>query len=345
MLESSALQLHGTSKFSVLGEVPKEECKVNNNQYPVISLEDLLLHQSRGTTQQMAELLWQALKIHGFCLLVTPLDSRPAKVIADLRHHLNNQVFPTSVPNSAQLQTSAAVYFSEKNIPMYHLGYELCEDSVREVFRIAAGYPDKCPWLDCSMRRTWLRALGLMRDITDTALDLVMESVAKAKARTPLNYMNRQERPFSSRKTWVQDDYFRKYNPLPERDGDYSVLYAMHYFNDQAEVEPGVAVKAHVDPSLFVLEPFLCHSTTGLQVRERRLDQWLDCDGPDSPLLRQLQTPVTSVHGVLLFMGKALAHATGLEPTLHRVVAGTNARKTVVYEQKYEEYYPPPTLD
>jgi hypothetical protein len=48
---------------------------------------------------------------------------------------------------------------------------------------------------------------------------------------------------------------------------------------------------------------------------------------------------------LLLFVGKALAVACGMEPTLHRVVSANRPRRTVIYEQKYEEFFPPPRLD
>jgi hypothetical protein len=211
---------------------------------------------------------------------------------------------------------------------MYRLGYELCEDGVREVFRVAAGSPDSVTWPCPISRCTWLRGLGFMRHICDTALELLIEN--------DLSQGTLRRRPYSGSSAWT-----KSYNcPLMERTGDYSVLYAMHYFN-HISVDEGVAVKAHVDPSLLVLEPFLCQDTTGLQVWDRSRQKWLDCDGPTSPVAELWH----DYEVVLLFVGKALGTKTSMEPTLHRVVTGNRPRRTVIYEQKYEELFPPPVLD
>eukprot|EP00978_Attheya_sp_CCMP212_P038224 scaffold187464_cov49-Attheya_sp.AAC.1 len=85
----------------------------------------------------------------------------------------------------------------------------------------------------------------------------------------------------------------------------------MHYFNDASleaarkammdtttpttttELETTINVKEHVDPSLFVLEPFLA-DVEGLQVLPRsslhpakdtaNAQDWIACDGPSSLL-------------------------------------------------------------
>jgi hypothetical protein len=132
---------------------------------------------------------------------------------------------------------------------------------------------------------------------------------------------------------------FSSSTKLQQRDGDFSVLYAMHYFNQNTDSQ--IAVKSHVDPSLLVLEPFLCPYTTGLQVWDRQKQCWMDCDGPTSPTFQLMQEKEV----LLLFAGKALATHAALEPTLHRVVTGHRPRRTVIYEQKYEEFFPPPSFD
>jgi hypothetical protein len=120
----------------------------------------------------------------------------------------------------------------------------------------------------------------------------------------------------------------------------------MHYFNNGTYAEEDgegatVAVRPHVDPSLLVLEPFLCQETTGLQVWDRKRSRWLDCDGPESPVAHLWEDNEV----LLLFVGKALATRCRIDPTLHRVVSGDRPRRTVIYEQKYEEFFPPPSLD
>jgi hypothetical protein len=108
------------------------------------------------------------------------------------------------------------------------------------------------------------------------------------------------------------------------------------------------------------MEPFLSPDSRGLQVWDRVGGNWMDCDGPDSPCLNlaaDASTNNSSSEGQgqghehprqvvsLLFGGKALAAHTGIEPTLHRVVTGSRNRRAVIYEQKYEEFFPPPIMD
>jgi isopenicillin N synthase-like dioxygenase len=92
-----------------------------------------------------------------------------------------------------------------------------------------------------------------------------------------------------------------------------------------------------------VLEPFLCEHTQGLQVWDQFYQQWIDCDGPDNSLLTLARASEfnNGEHLMLLFFGKALASQTNglLQPTLHRVVMGHSPRRTVIYEQKYQEFY------
>lgn len=208
----------------------------------------------------------------------------------------------------------------------------------------------------------------MMRHVCDTALDLVLyDDEADSADGWMRPEKRRVERPHSY--FWTQNNLS---SVMRDRVGDFSVLYAMHYFNNtekggseddssdefldpaptsSSKLPPGIAVKAHVDPSVLVLEPFLCQETTGLQVWDRERGDWMDCDGPNSPAasLWEKQLEV-----MLLFVGKAMTTATEsssscssapIEPTLHRVVTGDRPRRTVIYEQKYEEFYSAPALD
>jgi hypothetical protein len=171
---------------------------------------------------------------------------------------------------------------------------------------------------------------------------------------------------------------------LEDRFGDKSVMYAMHYFNDYESIlarksgkvtgsnDVTINVKEHTDPSLFVLEPFLADEE-GLQVYPRPFsiapdktittpsnntlfkdDVWIACDGISSPI-RNLVKENEGERAMILFIGRAFAEKalemTGrtVIPTLHRVVGPTvpcnESRRTVIYEQKYEEYFPPSTMD
>jgi hypothetical protein len=74
---------------------------------------------------------------------------------------------------------------------------------------------------------------------------------------------------------------------------------------------------------------------------------WMDCDGPNSPMHQLVVDAMDNDEELmLLFAGKAISDAIPtIAPTLHRVVTGTVPRCTVIYEQKYAEFYPPPSFD
>jgi hypothetical protein len=348
-IAAASLYVQSTNRFAVLecGEEISSDAAGNKakaqQQLPLLALEDLLLHSQRGTTVAVQSQLKEALMKNGFCLL-TVNNAKAARVVRCLRDSLHTDIFPasTTTTNGAGLQTSHTTYVSEKGVPMYKLGYELCEDGVREVFRVAGGSPHTVAWPVStvnSTESTWMQGLGLLRHVTDTALDLLLQG-----DQIPVH----RQRPHSGSSTWLKEN---KSEDLQERTGDFSVLYAMHYFNKgtQTEVEPGVAVKSHVDPSLLVVEPFLCPETTGLQVWDRIRNEWMDCDGPESPILSAVLRDDDNNDDpqcMLLFCGKALSAAVPeIEPTLHRVVTGHCPRRTVIYEQKYQEFYPPPSFD
>lgn len=346
-----------TARFSVLN--PLQEVTENKNmnpkslpKLPKLDLVDLLLHEERDKTKLIQNYLRQALQERGFCLLTCSTNSQPGRVVENLKESLRTDLFPAngSTTNAGRLPTSDTVYVSEKGVPMYKLGYELAEDGVREFYRMAAPNDDddyqSLP--DDAYHQLWRQGMGLCRHVTDTALDLLTRDIPNAP--------ERRKRPESGAASWN--------GPVPidprARPGDYSVLYAMHYFNDTDEKgtqvpADGIALGAHVDPSLLVMEPFLSPDSRGLQVWDRVSNDWMDCDGPDSPCLHLTTDSDTSERQghnhpqqqvvSLLFGGKALAAHTGIEATLHRVVTGSRNRRAVIYEQKYEEFFPPPIMD
>lgn len=257
---------------------------------------------------------------------------------------------------------------------MWKLGYELCPDDVREAFRVHAGRPDDQPWplntnatgQDDNVRSTWLQGLGLCRNICDEALQLTLGGFPQADESSPETKIPIRNRPGSGRKWWLHPDSIPPRGEIRERVGDYSVLYSMHYFNDNREKEKimdaqihsnnsgnidndrgmlEVNVKTHVDPSLFVVEPFTTVHSPGLQVFDPSIEQWIDCDGPTSPILDVLQQ---GEQAMIIFVGRAFAQhcqqTKGVTPTLHRVVKADKSRRTIIYEQKYEEYFPPPSF-
>jgi hypothetical protein len=124
----------------------------------------------------------------------------------------------------------------------------------------------------------------------------------------------------------------------------------MHYFNQtdtpfmDQDGDIRISVKQHVDPSLFVLEPFLADQP-GLQVFSQ--GEWVTCDGPKSPIHGALDDDHM---GMVLFVGKAFSKTVArdgnsVQPTPHRVITAGRRRTTMIYEQKYEEFFPPPILD
>jgi hypothetical protein len=343
-----------TTRFSVLEplqEVKGKQKDDSSTNLPELDLVDLLLHAERNKTEVIQKHLRQSLQERGFCLLTCSTNSQPGRVVENLQASLRTDLFPAngSTKNAGQLPTSDTVYVSEKGVPMYKLGYELAEDGVREFYRMAASNDDddnqSLP--DDTAQQLWRQGMGLCRHTTDTALDLLTRDLPNAP--------ERRKRPDSGSASWN--------SPVPlasrVRRGDYSVLYAMHYFND-ADAEgtqlpaDGIALGAHVDPSLLVMEPFLSTDSRGLQVWDRVGGNWMDCDGPDSPCLHSTTDAGTNTSYSgnserqvvsLLFGGKALAAHTGIEATLHRVVTGSRNRRAVIYEQKYEEFFPPPIMD
>jgi hypothetical protein len=330
---------------------------------PVIALADLLLHEHRKTTNQVRRQLTHSLKMLGYCFLTSPKrgQNRASRILDQLRRSVHTAIFPTEASAEDRLETSDTVYVSERGVPMYRLGYEHSEDRIRQVFRMAGGDPDAVRFPSSDCRNLWMRGLGLLRHICDTGLDLLLQSVepnnddnhhhAPGSHGPPSSWWSRSgsKRPGSGSSAWnhrSNPELWKEPFLKPDRSGDFSVLYIMHYFNSGAHVDVdgrghAIAVRPHVDPSLLVLEPFLCQHTTGLQVWDRRASRWLDCDGPRSPVAH-----LWDEHEVLLlFVGRALATTCRMEPTLHRVVSANRPRRTVIYEQKYEEFFPPPRLD
>ena len=353
----SSLSLHRTRRFSVIdctNTTTRETHERETNgralqsklpqHIPIIPLDDLLLHDHRQCSMTVQKQLHEALSTQGFCLLTTPKNSRPGRLIDRLRTSLKDVLFPSDEDiNAAALQASETIYISERDVPMYRLGYERAEDDIRQIYRVAAGRPDEQPWPTVETRQTWLRALGFLRHVTDTALELLLAQKQQRRDNTsPPTVTDSvptiRSRPHSGSATWLKDKFaVSETNSLADRPQDFSVLYAMHYFGNSIAGQDGVAVKQHVDPSLLVMEPFLCPDVSGLQVWDRTHQTWLDCDGPTSPLHAFADT---NQEVMLLFVGKGLyTHLPELEPTLHRVVASNGPRRTVIYEQKYGEFY------
>jgi hypothetical protein len=355
------MYLESTPRFAVLtSSKPKQQDDAPSKDEPTSRGEDKamkiptlelsrLLSSSKISNEEDGKLrleLLDMLREYGFVVLTVPRNSAPAGIIGDLKDSLTNKFFVGHDDASPQLSFTGTgdVYISEKGIPMWKTGYELCEDGVREAFRVAAGSPDDGPWPSNAARETWLKGVALCRHICDCALKLTVDATSD-------NTPNMRVRPGSGGASWKKTDYCQTpVGQMADRRGDYSVLYAMHYFNQtdtpfmDQDGDVRISVKQHVDPSLFVLEPFLADQP-GLQVFSQ--GEWVTCDGPKSPIHGVLDDDQM---GMVLFVGKAFSKTVArdgnnVQPTLHRVITAGRRRTTMIYEQKYEEFFPPPILD
>lgn len=310
---------------------------------PTMELSRLLNSSKVGDDDKLRQELLNDLREYGFVVLTAPRNSAPAGIIGELKDSLTNQFFvgdDTQSSPKASFAGTGDVYVSEKGVPMWKTGYELCEDGVREAFRVAAGSPDDGPWPSETARETWLKGVALCRHICDCALKLTIDNATDVR-----------KRPGSGGASWKKADYCQTpVGQMADRRGDYSVLYAMHYFNQtdtpfmEQDGDIRISVKQHVDPSLFVLEPFLADQP-GLQVFSQ--GEWVTCDGPNSPIHGALDDDQM---GMVLFVGRAFSKTVAKDgnsvpPTLHRVITAGRRRTTMIYEQKYEEFFPPPILD
>ncbi|KAL7574456.1 hypothetical protein ACA910_015826 [Epithemia clementina (nom. ined.)] len=407
------IELEKTNRFSVLSGAAlpnsnkdsRSDCRSVNSHskcplpcfhlHQILNCHGQLLNKNNDRQNEevssMAQDLYFTLSEHGGFLMSCSPNSNPGRILTRLQRHVQGSDL---FPNHAQNMTSKMIYVSERDVPMYCLGYERTEDGIREIVRLAAGLdPDEVNFLSSEQRSLWLQSVALLRHITDAVLDLLLlwhrqqrkglcdnqMHVSSLSPPSQIQIVTRQSRPYSNVSSWCKANKDRTpYYELPpgsirDRTGDFSVFYAMHYFNETALISESqesstsevgrnridstpLAVKAHVDPSLCVVEPFLCPSSRGLQIWHR--GQWLDCDGPESPLhdkqlLWRDQNSLVSRSDadsdnddecrLLLFAGKALQEAVELPAaTLHRVVKGTGPRKTVIYEQKYAEFFEQP---
>ena len=373
-----SVSLQPTSRFSVLSPLQHSAPKGQGNVpiLPSFALNEIflchnaLLYQGceREIVKSLAKDLHRALCEHGAFLITCPTESKPGQILTNLWSHIKGeQLFPTH----AERMTSNMIYVSERDVPMYRLGYERTEDQIREIVRLAGGLdPDEVKFVSREQRTLFLQSMALLRHLTDAVLDLVLKHCENmtgtlgdngmSNQSTPPGVVRRRKRPYSYASSWSPKStangttkHQAAYFELPpgsirDRSGDFSVFYAMHYFNETAlppsdEKSPTlqqpddttpIAVKAHVDPSLCVVEPFIWPFSRGLQLWHK--GKWLECDGPNSPLLPDEPNQCQ----LLLFAGKALQMAAGLpSATVHRVVQGHCPRKTVIYEQKYAEFF------
>ena len=388
------LSLYKTSKFSVIGLKGEDQCRRNDNDHkqrvhvanaskgrsqihtlkdgqriPTMSL-SLLTHACKKSTsihekKSVSSTIWEYLEEFGFIILCVDKNSIPGKVIEDMKKTLHEKIFPDIGMQQDQISDkfesirrhniggleSGSLYVSERGVPMWRVGYELCEGEIREAFRVHAGSPDSQPWQSDAVRNNWIRAMHLCRYICDIALDLTLGYDLK-------------KRRGSGLKSWMNCSSVPPIGEISDRHDDYSVFYAMNYFNDmQSKVAQErdqvigsdnelLNVKEHVDPSLFVIEPFL-PDIEGLQVQSTKGTQWITCDGKASPIHDVVSAK--QEFAMVLFQGRAFAKCAHtlqgrqIKPTNHRVIAArrdeNKQRRTMIYEQKYAEYFSEAIMD
>jgi isopenicillin N synthase-like dioxygenase len=147
--------------------------------------------------------------------------------------------FVAGSEDTKKLATSRKVYKNERNVPMWHCGYE--GEMMREAFRVCTGQPNIDCWPSDQYRERWSALTTFLQDLCDRCLGALLEKEVK--------------RP-------------------RDAEDDKSVAYAVFYPNNRGgQQEEGINIKQHYDPSLIVVEPIA--DAPGLEVFDRRSDSWL----------------------------------------------------------------------
>eukprot|EP00978_Attheya_sp_CCMP212_P001597 scaffold3261_cov47-Attheya_sp.AAC.3 len=238
----------------------------SSDHLPVMRLDDLLLC---GSTEEEEETVANVLRSHlerfGFVVLRYSPTSEAGQVVHDLKRTVDQDFFQTTDDDDPSLTRRNAAhlgnghtYVSERGVPMWKLGYEECDD-IREAYRVHAGCPDSQPWPAAatatenggngdgmkhdgetevellSPRESWLRAMALCRHICDEALHLSLGYHVKKRPGSgmrswkidPRQQQKQKQQQMANNQYWKRTE-----GSIPDRNGDYSVMYAMHYFND-----------------------------------------------------------------------------------------------------------------
>jgi len=217
--------LSKTRKFSVL-EV-RQEPKVSPSKdattpkFPCLSLSDVLT-QSSDTSEELK----LCLSHHGYVILTYPDNSPYSKIIDSLSNTITDDFLPPS--KSHESRAGGEIYVSERDVPMWKLGYERCDD-VREAYRVHCGDPDRQPWPSGLARKSLLRGLCLCRHVCDAALEMTLVDAGWAKER----FRGGGKSSYGSKTGyWNKEE-----GDLPPREGDVSVFYSMLYYNDEDAVK------------------------------------------------------------------------------------------------------------
>mmetsp|Transcript_50951 Transcript_50951/g.65248 ORF Transcript_50951/g.65248 Transcript_50951/m.65248 type:complete len:322 (+) Transcript_50951:88-1053(+) len=266
---------------------------------------------------------------HGFVILS---QVSAEKQYRDLEKEMMK--FFISANKDLKAKSVGEIYVNERGTPMFYSGYEHVEDKVREAFRVHAT-SQGLAWPSKRLPQLWHSLTSTCSQITDRALALAL---VRSK------HITSNEESTTKKPTLDQEIASIEKN---RRTGDFSVAYALHYPNFEGGAptlsqnvagEKGINVKAHVDPSLFVLEPV--SDVAGLDVFDQASKQWLSVENvsrhPGSDWV--------------LFGGRCLEKVTNgmIKACLHRVTADGyhedelaigKRRFCFIYEQKLADFY------
>lgn len=241
--------------------------------------------------------------------------------------------------SAAKQRCVGGVYVNEREVPMWRCGYEHVDDKVREAFRVHAQADQaELVWPSAAAQAAWQALVAFCRGLADRALALALET-ASADAAS-------EDRPKGEACTAAtRAATLAQLEACRASGGDLSVAYALHYPNGEGGAptlplavtggEPGLCVKAHVDPSLVVLEPVA--DVPGLDVFDRLTQAWVSVE----------RASVRPGEEWVVFGGRCLEAAAGVQACLHRVTASnygheeTAARRRFcfIYEQKLSDFY------
>lgn len=246
----------------------------------------------------------------------------------------------------AKEQCVGGVYFNEREVPMWRCGYEYVDDRVREAFRVhAQADRDELQWPTPAATAKWLALVTFCEGLADRAFALTLDDASKEGLTRQDATMSDGRPPKASGLSSSRAASLANFQACRKSGGDMSVAYALHYPNDEGGAptlplnvtggEGGLCVKAHVDPSLIVLEPVA--DVPGLEVFDPLTQAWVSVE-------RASQRPGEEW---VVFGGRCLEAATGVKACLHRVTAsnygnaGSPARRRFcfIYEQKLMDYF------
>ena len=227
------ITLHSTNRFSCLSLTPS---------LPVIKLLDVI--PSRSSKNAARGEILDHLRTHGYFILSYHPSSSNAieRVVAEIVDNLstiftpNTPLWPPASMLTSFRNTARSVYLNENDVPMYKLGFDdgtgggagNDKDKIREYFRVSSSNPDDCgsfPLADHGDgsddeisrekmgRSAVVRGLNLCRYISNVLLELTLDM------KLP-NHLRSTAKSFTSPSP-----------PNYSSNDDYSLLYAMNYFN------------------------------------------------------------------------------------------------------------------